>query len=125
MAQREVSPEQLQRLLKQFPDADANKDGALSKDEARAYWQKMKGKLGGKGKAKAEAGKALPEQAVVARAREWGRELRAAAPAYLQPSAQMLLLETTGDCLAVLERAVNWEAEQLYGVAGLGPFDEF
>jgi hypothetical protein len=60
MAQRDVSPEQLQRLLKQFPDADANKDGALSKDEARAYWQKMKGKLGGKGKAKAEVGKALP-----------------------------------------------------------------
>jgi hypothetical protein len=24
-----------------------------------------------------------------------------------------------------LELAVNWEAEKLYGVEGLGPFDEF
>ncbi|MCX7006681.1 MAG: alpha/beta hydrolase, partial [Kiritimatiellaeota bacterium] len=56
-AQRDVSPEQLQQLLKRFPDADTDKDGVLSKDEARTYWQKMKGKLGGKGKA--ESGKAL------------------------------------------------------------------
>jgi hypothetical protein len=28
-------------------------------------------------------------------------------------------------CLAGLELAVNWEAEKLYGVEGLGPFDEF
>jgi hypothetical protein len=27
--------------------------------------------------------------------------------------------------LAVLELAVNWDAEKLYGVEGLGPFDEF
>jgi hypothetical protein len=32
---------------------------------------------------------------------------------------------TAADCLAVLELAVNWEAEKLYGVEGLGPFDEF
>jgi len=25
----------------------------------------------------------------------------------------------------VIELAVNWEAEKLYGVEGLGPFDEF
>ena len=62
---------------------------------------------------------------VVARTRELGRMLREEAPTYLQPSAQELLLETTGDCLAVIERAVNWEAEKLYGVPGLGPFDEF
>jgi len=59
-AQREVTPEQLQQLLKRFPDADTDKDGVLSKDEARTYWQKMKGKGGGKAKAKAESGKALP-----------------------------------------------------------------
>ncbi len=57
MAQREVTPEQLQLLLKRFPDADANKDGKLTLDEARAYRQKMTGKCGGK----AETGKtALP-----------------------------------------------------------------
>jgi hypothetical protein len=27
--------------------------------------------------------------------------------------------------IAVIERAVNWEAGKLYGVANLGPFDEF
>ncbi len=58
LAQREVAPEQLQQLLKRFPEADANKDGVLSMEEARAYWQKMKGKLGGKGKV--EATKNLP-----------------------------------------------------------------
>jgi len=35
------------------------------------------------------------------------------------------LLATVEDCLAVVELAVNWEAEKLYGVEGLGPFDEF
>jgi hypothetical protein len=35
------------------------------------------------------------------------------------------LLHTAADCLAVLELAVNWEAEKLYGMEGLGPFDEF
>ena len=34
-AQRDVSPEQLQQLLKRFPDADANKDGTLTLEEAR------------------------------------------------------------------------------------------
>ena len=27
--------------------------------------------------------------------------------------------------MAVLELAVNWEAEKLYGVENMGPFDEF
>jgi hypothetical protein len=34
-------------------------------------------------------------------------------------------MESTKDGLAILDRAVNWEAEKLYGVEGLGPFDEF
>jgi len=47
-APRDVTPEQLQQLLKRFPDADANKDGTLTLEEARAYRQKMPGKRGGK-----------------------------------------------------------------------------
>lgn len=34
------SPEQLEKLLQRFPDADANKDGKLTLDEARAYREK-------------------------------------------------------------------------------------
>ena len=52
-------------------------------------------------------------------------ELFAHGPAYLRPSAQQKLLGTATDCFAVLERAVSWEAEKLYGVEALGPFDEF
>ena len=44
---------------------------------------------------------------------------------FCPPSAQLKLLHTAADCLAVLELAVNWEAEKLYGVEALGPFDEF
>ncbi len=33
--------EQLQKLLKQFPEADANKDGVLTREEAREYRQKV------------------------------------------------------------------------------------
>ena len=51
--------------------------------------------------------------------------LTAKAPAYLRPSAQLKLLHTAADCLAVIELAVNWEAEKLYGVEGMGPFDGF
>lgn len=35
------SPEQLAELLKRFPAADANKDGTLTLEEARAYREKM------------------------------------------------------------------------------------
>jgi acetyl esterase/lipase len=35
------TPEVLQQLLKRFPDADANKDGTLTAEEARAYREKM------------------------------------------------------------------------------------
>jgi hypothetical protein len=48
-----------------------------------------------------------------------------AAPAYLQPGPQMVLLHTADDCLAVVELAVNWAVERLYQVEGLGPFNEF
>ena len=51
--------------------------------------------------------------------------LCAAAPAYLRPSAQGIMLEAPADCLEVIEKSVNWEAEKLYGVEGQGPFDEF
>lgn len=37
------SPERLQKYLKQYPDADANKDGTLSLEEARAYLLKLRG----------------------------------------------------------------------------------
>jgi len=52
-------------------------------------------------------------------------ELSDIAPTYLKPSAQQQLLATPASCLAVIELAVNWEAEKLYGVEGGGPFDEF
>jgi hypothetical protein len=74
---------------------------------------------------RAEFSNQLPPNPLVARTREIAAELRAHAPVYLHASAQQILLETPRDCLAVLEDAVNWEAEKLYGVEGLGPFDEF
>jgi hypothetical protein len=74
---------------------------------------------------RAEFSNTPPPNPLVARTREIAQELRGHAPAYLQPSAQQLLLEAPRDCLAVLENAVNWDAEKLYGVEGLGPFDEF
>jgi hypothetical protein len=48
-----------------------------------------------------------------------------AAPNYLRPSPQMLLLHSADDCLAIIELAINWAVERLYGVEGLGPFNEF
>ncbi len=66
-----------------------------------------------------------PDDSLVARVREFGEGLRRDGPAYLRPSAQGFLLTGPGDCLEVIEKTVNWEAEKLYGVEGLGPFDEF
>lgn len=40
LASAQDAPERLQKLLKRFPEADANKDGKLSVQEARAYQQK-------------------------------------------------------------------------------------
>jgi hypothetical protein len=62
---------------------------------------------------------------LVAALRDLTKELSADAPAYLRPDAQSQLLATPAACLAVIERAVNWEAEKLYGVESQGPFDEF
>ncbi len=66
-----------------------------------------------------------PSNELAAFVRGLSDELAAKAPAYLRPSAQLKLLHTAADCLAVLEVAVNWEAEKLYDVEGMGPFDEF
>jgi hypothetical protein len=63
--------------------------------------------------------------ALVAFARDLTADLLAHAPAYLHPPAQQRLLTTPADCLEVIELAVNWTVEQLYGVAECGPFDEF
>jgi len=63
--------------------------------------------------------------ALVAFARDLTANLQAHAPAYLRAPAQLRLLATPTDCLEVIELAVNWEAERLYGVEGQGPFDEF
>ncbi|HAO77612.1 MAG TPA: hypothetical protein DCQ92_01310, partial [Verrucomicrobia subdivision 3 bacterium] len=68
---------------------------------------------------------ATPPNKLAASVRALADELAAKAPAYLHPSAQLKLLHTAADCLAVLELAVNWETEKLYSVEGLGPFDEF
>jgi hypothetical protein len=70
------------------------------------------------------AGKTPPND-LVAAVRGLSDELAAQAPPYLRPSAQLKLLHTAADCLAAIELAVNWEAEKLYGVEGLGPFNEF
>ena len=52
-------------------------------------------------------------------------ERQADAPTYLQPDSQIVLLHTADDCLAIVELAINWVVERLYGVEGLGPFNEF
>jgi len=67
----------------------------------------------------------LPSNDLVAYVHELIDELTANAPKYLKPPAQLRLVNTTADCLAIIELAVNWEVEKLYDVEGLGPFDEF
>ncbi len=67
----------------------------------------------------------LPSHDLVAFCRQTGDDLVAQAPEYLRPDPQLRLLATAQSCLDVIELAVNWEAEKLYGVEGLGPFDEF
>jgi hypothetical protein len=66
-----------------------------------------------------------PPNDLVAFVRGVCAQLTESAPGYLRPSAQLKLLLTAADCLAGLELALNWEAGKLYGVEGLGPFDEF
>jgi acetyl esterase len=62
-AQQGVAPEQLQQLLKRYPEADANHDGTLTSDEARAYRQKLTGS--GKGRAAAKSSLPAPSHADV------------------------------------------------------------
>ncbi len=66
-----------------------------------------------------------PSNELVAFSRELTQRLGDEAPAYLKPDAQQLLLPTATDCLKIIELMVNWEVEKLYGVEGMGPFDEF
>ena len=68
---------------------------------------------------------AVPPNELAAFVRRLTEDLSAHAPAYLRPPAQLRLLSTAADCLAILELAVNWEAEKLYAVQAQGPFDEF
>lgn len=49
-AQQAPSTDQLARWLKRFPDADANKDGTLSQEEALAYRKKLQKNRTGKGR---------------------------------------------------------------------------
>ena len=65
-----------------------------------------------------------PSHQLAAFCRELAAQL-AAAPPYLRPGPQAQLLDTPDACLKIIELGVNWEAEKLYGVEGLGPFDEF
>ncbi len=53
-AQRNPSAQQLQNWLKRFPDADANRDGKLSLEEANRFRKKLQSK---QGKTRAAAGK--------------------------------------------------------------------
>ena len=66
-----------------------------------------------------------PSNELVARTRSIGEVVRRDARNYLHPAAQDFVLATPRHCLSVLEKAVNREAEKLYGVESLGPFDEF
>ena len=74
---------------------------------------------------RAEFSNSPPGNKLVVRTREIAEQLRSHAPHYLHPSAQDFLLATSRHCLSILENAVSWEAEKLYGVEGLGPFNEF
>jgi acetyl esterase len=68
-AQFDISPEQLEKYRQLYPDADTNKDGKLSLEEARAYLKKMRsgevtGAAGGaKAAPQAAAGKETPRAA--------------------------------------------------------------
>ena len=66
-----------------------------------------------------------PADPLVLECRRLADVLNASAPAYLRPPAQAVTFQKPDDCLAVIERTVNWEAEKLYGVEAQGPFDDF
>lgn len=52
-------------------------------------------------------------------------EKQKSAPEYLRPPKQLKLISTAEDCLNIIELAVHWAVEKLYGVEGHGPFSEF
>lgn len=52
-------------------------------------------------------------------------EKQKTAPDYLRPPKQLKLISTAEDCLNIIELAVHWAVERLYGVEGYGPFNEF
>ena len=67
-----------------------------------------------------------PADELAVAVRAISQELLVSAPTYLRPGAQsLLLLLKPADCLHILERAINWETEKLFGVEGKGPFNEF
>lgn len=49
----DVTAQRLQTLLQRFPEADANRDGVLTEQEARAYAEQRRGGGGGSGTARA------------------------------------------------------------------------
>lgn len=65
-----------------------------------------------------------PSPELIKYCRQLAKEQQSA-PKYLNPRPQMLLLDSSEDCLHAIEFAVQWEVEKLYGVEGKGPFDEF
>jgi len=65
-----------------------------------------------------------PYPSLINYSRELARKQQSA-PKYLQPPPQLLLLDSSEGCLDAIELAVQWEVEKLYGVEGMGPFDEF
>jgi hypothetical protein len=65
-----------------------------------------------------------PSPQLIRFCRELAVELREA-PSYLQPTSNVLLLDSAQSCLDAIELCIQWEVEQLYGVEGEGPFDEF
>jgi len=84
-AQEKPKPdERLQPLLKLFPDADADKDGVLTREEAEAYRKKLEArKAKGQGKSPAPAAGVKPTHANV----PYGPHPRNVLDLYLAPSA--------------------------------------
>jgi len=68
--------------------------------------------------------KAQPSQDLIDFCQELADKQKSA-PEYLRSPKQLKLLTTADDCLRIIELAVHWAVERLYGVEGYGPFNEF
>jgi hypothetical protein len=90
----------------------------------QAEWLKKLGTLALETK-KLSFDTAPPSHDIVASVRILSEGLKNKAPTYLQPSAQMMLLQSADDCLKIIQLAIDYAAEQLYGVEGCGPFNAF